>query len=184
MLKNTPNSFGTIAKTFHWIIALGILGMLIVGFIMVDREASPAKMMMYGLHKSTGAVILLLVTLRLGWRLLNPIPQLPSTLKPWHHWIARLSPVALYILMVTMPLSGFVMSDAAGHPVTLYNIYTLPSIFSQDLELSKAARSVHVYTAYMFVAILVLHVSAALYHHYILKTNILRRMLPSWVRLP
>ncbi len=180
MLGNTPDSFGTIAKTFHWVTALCIAGMLAVGLIMVDMEPSPAKMTLYSLHKSTGVIILFLVLLRLTWRLLNPVPQLPGSLQPWHHRLAKLSPLALYILLFLAPLSGFTLSQAAGYPVTFYNLFTLPNILPTNPDLSKSADMVHKYGAFTLMGVLILHISAALYHHFVLKTNVFQRMLPSW----
>ena len=182
MLRNTSDSFGAIAKIFHWLIALGIIGMLTVGLIMVDMDPSPTKKILYSLHKSTGVVILFLVILRLTWRLLNPVPQLPSSLRPWHHHLAKLSPFALYTLMFMMPFSGFTLSEAAGYPIVVYNLFTIPNILPKNLEVAKNAVMVHKYGGFALIGILILHVSAALYHHFILKTNILRRILPSWLR--
>ncbi len=184
MLKNTPNSFGSIAKTFHWVLALGIVGMLTVGFIMADMAPSPSKWTLYGLHKSTGVLILLLVILRFTWRLLNPVPQLPSSLKPWHHRLAKLSPLALYTLMLMMPLSGFILSQAGGHPISVYNLFTVPALFPKNPDLSQIAARIHAYGAYIFIGVLALHVSAAFYHHFILKTNVLKKMLPNWFGHP
>lgn len=180
MLKNTQDSFGTLAKAFHWIIALGIFGMLAVGLIMVDMDPSSEKWALYGLHKSTGVIILLLVIGRLSWRLHNPVPQLPKTLPSWHHRFAKLSPIALYTLMFLMPLSGFILSEASGHPITVYGMFTLPMILPKNLALSNVASFIHKYGGFAFIGILTLHVGAALYHHFILKNNILKRMLPNW----
>lgn len=182
MLKNTTDSFGSIAKMFHWVIALSIVGMLSVGFIMVNMEPSSTKMMIYGLHKSTGVLVLLLVILRFTWRIWNPVPRLPSSLSPWHHHLAKLSPLALYALLFMMPISGFTLSEAAGYPINVYDMFTLPMLLPKNLELSKTAAAVHKYGAFAFIGILTLHVSAAFYHHFILKTNVLKRMLPHWLR--
>lgn len=181
MLANTSHSFGTIAKSFHWLIAVMIIGMLTVGLIMVDMDPSPTKMTLYGLHKSTGAVILILVIMRLTWRLMNPVPQLPSSLRPVHHRVAKLSPLALYTLLFLMPLSGYTLSIAAGYPINVYGLFTLPSLLPKDMEVSKMAATIHKYGAFAFIGILILHVGAAFYHHFILKTTVLRRMLPSWL---
>jgi len=180
MLKNTPNSFGSIAKTFHWVIALSIISMLAVGFIMADMEPSPLRGTLYSLHKSTGALILFLVILRFTWRVWSPVPQLPRSLNPWHHRLAKLSPLTLYTLMFLMPLSGITLSEAAGYPINVYGMFSLPMVLPKDLTISKTAATIHKYGAFAFIGILILHVGAAFYHHFILKTNILKRMLPNW----
>jgi cytochrome b561 len=181
MIRNTKDSFGSVAKTFHWVIAIGIVCMLGVGLLMVSMEPSPSKMALYGLHKATGAVLLILIILRFTWRLLNPVPQLPKTLHPWHHYMAKLSPIALYTLLFLIPISGFTLSDTAGYPIDVYGLFTLPMILPKNMEVSKIAAMVHNYAAFTLIGVLGLHISAAFYHHFILKTNVLKRMLPSWL---
>jgi cytochrome b561 len=180
MLKNTGNSFGMLSKAFHWLIALCIVGMITVGLTMTDMEPSPTKMALYSLHESTGAVILLLVILAFVWRLFSPIPQLPGSLHLWHRRLAKLSPVVLYGLLFLIPLSGIILSQAAGYPITVYSLFTLPNIFPKDPALSKIALMIHQYGAFTLIGVVTLHIGAALYHHFILKTNVLQRMLPSW----
>lgn len=137
-------------------------------------------MAIYGIHKATGATLLFLIILRFTWRLMNPVPQLPKTLHPWHHRLAKLSPIALYMLLFLMPLSGFTLSEAAGYPIDVYGLFTLPMILPKNMEVSKIAAMVHKYASFTLIGALGLHISAALYHHFILKTNVLNRMLPSW----
>jgi len=182
MLKNTFDSFGAVAKILHWVIALCVFGMLAVGLIMADMGPSPEKIKLYGLHESTGVVVLLLAILYLAWHFSNPLPRLPGSLRPWHRRLARLSHLVLYALLFLMPLSGIVLSQADGYPVEVYDLFSLPNILSKNPALSKAALMVHQYGAFTLMGILGLHASAALYHHFILKTNVLRRMLPSWFR--
>jgi cytochrome b561 len=182
MLKNTQNSFGTIGKAFHWLIAVCIVGMVRVGVTMTDMDSSPRKMVLYSLHKSTGTLFLLFVILAFVWRLLSPIPRLPGSLHPWHRRLAKLSPVVLYGLLFLIPLSGIALSQAAGYPITVYSLFTLPNIFPKDPELSKIALMVHQYGAFTLIGVVSLHTGAALYHHFILKTNVLQRMLPSWLQ--
>lgn len=180
MLKNTSNSFGSVAKVFHWLMALMIIGMFIVGFVMSSMPSSSMKFALYGMHKATGFVLFILVVLRLSWRFINPVPRLPTSLHSVHYKLAKLSPLALYIMIFLMTLSGYIMSNAAGYPISVYGLFTVPNIIPKSPNLSKIASTIHVYSAFLFIAILTLHVSAALYHHFILKTNILLRMLPAW----
>jgi cytochrome b561 len=181
MLKNTLNSYGTVTQTFHWAIAVAIVGMLTVGFIMAALEPSPTKWMLFDFHKATGFCILILVLSRLTWRWVNPVPLLPSTLTPWHRRIAQLSPFALYSILILMPLSGYVLSNTSGHPINVYDLFTVPNLLANRPEVSKMALMIHQYVAFVFIGILTLHVGAAFYHHFVLKSNVLRRMLPSWI---
>jgi cytochrome b561 len=180
MIKNTSDSYGLIAKTFHWIIAPMIIGMLAVGFIMTAMEPAPTKFFIYGLHKSTGIVILGLVFLRLLWRIYNPSPKLPRELTSWHRRMGKLSPIVLYSLLFLMPISGYILSEAGGYPISIYGLFTVPNFVEKNAEISKLASTIHEYGAFVFIGILILHLSAALYHHFVLKNSVLQRMLPSW----
>jgi cytochrome b561 len=176
--RNTRNSYGSIAKAFHWLIAFMIIGMISVGVIMTEMLPSPEKFQLYGYHKATGVIVFFLVLLRLLWRLINTNPALPKTLTPWHKRVAKLSPIALYALIIIMPISGFIMSDAGGHPISMFGLFTLPDLIEKNADLSKAAQLVHYYAAFILSGLIVSHVLAALYHHYILRNVILVRMLP------
>ena len=180
MIKSTSDSYGFLAKAFHWIIALMIIGMIAVGFVMTAMEPAPTKFFIYGLHKATGIVILALVFLRLMWRLYNPSPQLPLELTSWHRRMGKLSPIVLYFLLFLMPISGYILSEAGGYPISVYGLFIVPNFVEKNSEISKIASLIHEYGAFVFIGILVLHLSAALYHHFVLKNNVLQRMLPSW----
>jgi cytochrome b561 len=179
-MKNTPENFGTVAKAFHWAMALMIIGLLVMGFVMAEMVPSPTKFKLYTLHKSIGLVVFCLAIFRLIWRLSNVVPRIPDSLGLAHRFLMKGSPVVLYSLMILMPVSGLIMSDAGGHPITFFDLYTLPSFFTKNPDLSKAAQLVHHYTAWAFIGILVAHTGAALYHRFILKNTILQRMLPNW----
>lgn len=179
-MKNTPENFGTVAKAFHWVMALMIIGLLAIGFMMTQMAPSPTKFKLYALHKSVGLTVLCLAILRLIWRFTHVVPRVPDSLSPVHRFLMKLSPLVLYGLMILMPISGFIMSDAGGHPITFFGLYTLPSFFTKNPDLSKAAQLVHHYTAWAFIGILVAHTGAAFYHHFIFKNTILQRMLPGW----
>lgn len=176
--RNTTETFGTVSKLFHWVVGIGLIGMLIVGFYMAGLDPSPQKFQLIFLHKSTGAVLLVLIFLRLVWRLNNPNPKLPDTLNPVHYQLARLSIPVLYLAMFIMPLSGYVMSEAAGYPVSVYGLFNLPDLIGKNPELAKTAFLTHVTMAYIFIGLLVIHTLAALFHHFVLKDNVMVRMLP------
>jgi cytochrome b561 len=179
-MKNTSENFGTVAKAFHWIMASVIIGLLAMGFMMAEMAPSPTKFKLYALHKSAGLTVFCLVILRLIWRLTHVVPRIPDSLGSVHRFLIKTSPFVLYSLMILMPISGFIMSDAGGHPVTFFGLYTLPNLFTKNPDLSKTAQLIHHYTAWAFIGILVAHMGATFYHHFILKNTILQRMLPNW----
>ncbi len=179
-LKNTKSSYGAVAKCFHWLMAILIIGLIIVGFVMTDMQGSPDKFRLYGLHKSVGASILLLVLLRLIWKYKNISPELPDSLDSWQKLGAKANHWVLYGLMIAMPLSGWAMSSAAGFSVSVFGWFTLPDIVSADRELFLLFRQAHETIGYLIIITVLLHITAALLHHFYYGDNILSRMLPSF----
>src|SRR4051812_37121726 len=110
-LRNTTQSYGSIAKSLHWLIALLIIGMLIVGLWMIGLPLSPAKFKIYGLHKSFGITILSLAALRLLWKWINESPLLPDAMNKLEKFLAKAGHAGLYVLIFAMPLTGWCMSS-------------------------------------------------------------------------
>ena len=176
--KNTINSFGYVAKSFHWVIALLIIAMLVLGYFLEDFPASVGEMP-YNTHKTIGIIILALVVLRLGWRWLNIQPSYSATLPSAYKFFVRLAHYAIYLVIIAMPISGWVMSTAAGHvPHFLgWFYFPMPGI-SLNEQLAGQAFQVHNVLAIILIVLVSFHVLAALFHHFVLKDNVLKRMLP------
>jgi cytochrome b561 len=176
--RNTAEHYGGVAKTFHWVLALLAIGMLGVGLYMTGLELGPQKLQIYGLHKSVGACILLLVGLRLLWRLANVQPlALPSHQK-WEKSLAHVIHTLLYLSLFLMPLSGWVMSSAKGFSVSVFGWFTLPDFVAPDKDLAEIAVIVHEIVAYAMIVMIALHFAGAMKHHVIDRDSTLRRMLP------
>jgi cytochrome b561 len=120
----------------------------------------------------------MLAVLRLTWRWLNPTPALPDTLKPHERFLARFTHAALYVLIFIMPLSGWMMSSARNFPVSWFGLFQLPDLVGQDKRLYDTLHETHETLATALIVIAALHVLAALKHHFFLKDDVLRRMLP------
>jgi len=180
-LRNTEQSFGSVAKFFHWSIALFIIGLLIAGLTMVNMPTTPSKFKIYGLHKSFGIMVLILAVLRLGWKANNIAPLLPQTLNFIEKTLAHVGHGFLYFLMFAMPLSGWLMSSASGFTVSVFGWFTLPNLIGPDAALKRTFVNIHETLAWILIAMITLHVLAALLHHFYYKNGVLRRMLP-WVK--
>lgn len=178
MLKNTESTYGSVAKTFHWLIFLLVAALLTVGFLMTGMDASPDKFKIYGLHKSFGILVLALMALRLGWRLINISPTLPDNMRRIEKLGAHAAHWALYALIIAMPLSGWMMSSASGFPVSVFGLAPLPDLVAADKVLKGILCDAHELLAYAIIALVTLHALAALLHHFYHKDNVLRRMLP------
>lgn len=173
--------YSAVAIGLHWLIALAIVALVVIGIIMTglpDTELA-RKFLLYQWHKSVGVTVLLLSLVRLGWRLAQRPPPLPGNLKPWERAAARLTHAGFYVLIIVIPLLGWAMVSASPYniPTVLYGEIPWP-----HLPVPKSAfgafKAGHVWLAFGAVGLLALHVAAALKHHYILRDDVLARMLP------
>lgn len=177
LLKNTQTQYGIVAKSIHWFMALLIIGMLILGLYMADLPISEEKLQLYGIHKEFGLLILMLVIFRITWRIGNIVPLLPSTIPTWQKFAAHAVHWMLYGFMFALPITGWLMTSAAGLPPSFFGLFTLPSILSPNPVWLKLLENIHSWLAYGLIATFGAHVGAALKHHFINKDDVLRRML-------
>jgi len=178
MLKSTTTCWGAIAKFFHWTVALGIIGMLTVGWYMTDLPNSRDKLDIYLLHKSTGLTLLVLIAFRLLWRSLDLTPKLPPLTPQWQRLAARASHAMLYVLMLVMPLSGWAYNSASNTPLRWFGVFRVPALLGPDRELKDFLGDLHEVSAIALAVVLSVHVLAALKHHLIDRDATLKRMLP------
>lgn len=178
MLKSRQNRWGSIAKTFHWTMAIGLIGMLLLGWYMVDLPNSRDKFDWYLLHKSTGLTLLTVVVFRVLWRWLDVTPKLPPLTPRWQIWASKISHVLLYLLMLAMPLSGWLYNSASNFPLKWFNLLRVPQLLAPDRELKHLLKDLHESFAIALAVVIAVHVAAALKHHFIDRDAILKRMLP------
>ncbi len=175
--KNTDVSYGVVSKGFHWTMALLILAMLTMGFLMGDLQ-QPLRLEVYGIHKATGILVFFLAICRMLWITHSPPPSLPGDMPRSIKRAAELSHGSLYAFMVLMPLSGWAMSSAAGYPVSFYGLFSIPPIHGRNKFMAEIFHEAHEVMGFILSALIILHVSAALYHHFKRRDIILKRMLP------
>jgi cytochrome b561 len=176
--RNTPARWGHIAQLLHWLIVALIVAQFILAKIAEGLPISPKKIEVYAWHKSVGITVFGLAIIRLLWRWANPTPELPATLKPYERLLARLTHVGLYVLLFAQPLTGWMMTSARGFPVSWFGFFQLPDFVPKNRDLYDALKETHETLALALVAIVFLHIAAALKHHFFLKDDVLRRMLP------
>lgn len=176
--KNTPQSYGTVAIFLHWLIALFIISLLALGFVMDDLPKN-AQGVAYDTHKLIGLSVLILVTIRLWWKSINLKPILTFKQAPWERFAERFVHYSLYLIMILMPLSGLWMSTAAGH---------LPSVFGHTISFPGVTENkaqaeffgeVHEFLAWTLIALITIHVLAALKHHFIDRDRVMKGMMSS-----
>jgi len=175
-MKNTANTYGVVAKSFHWLLFLMLTFSVVAGNFLASLPKGAEKLEAAGMHKSFGAVILMLIMLRLVWRLINVTPQLPNETTVAEAFIAKAMHWGLYVLMFAQPLSGIMMSQAAGYPVSFFGLVEFPVFLSKNPELAKTFLSMHGTVWILLVIGVIGHAGAALQHHFIKKDNVLRQM--------
>jgi len=155
-----------------------IVCLLIAGMSMVLLPNSPLKFNVYRLHKSFGITVLALVLFRLWWKMRRKAPALPASLAPYERRLAYGGHALLYVLMLGLPLSGWLMSSAAGFGVSFFGLFNLPDLVEPERGLKSDMMELHETLAWVMILMLCLHVAAALMHHFVHKNDVLKRMLP------
>ena len=166
------------AIALHWLMAIAIIGMLGVGLWMTELKTSPIKIEVYTWHKWIGLTVLGLAALRLVWRAYNPPPLYAESIPVWQLRVATLTHRAAYLLMIAMPLSGWLQNSAAGFPLTWFGLIKVPGLIARDKTAFAFWQQTHEVLAWMLMALVVLHVAAALKHHLLDRDDTLTRILP------
>lgn len=170
------------AMSLHWLIALMLFGMFGFGLYMVELPLSPQKLKFYSYHKWAGVTVFLLVLARLAWRITHRPPALPAGMPAWQVKAAKAGHHLLYLLMVIVPLSGWLMSSAKGFQTVYLGVLPIPDAIGKNAALGQALTEVHEALTWLLLALVALHAAAALKHHFIDHDDVLRRMLPRWRR--
>lgn len=176
-IGNTDDKYGIVQKSLHWAIAVLILWLIPVGLNMDSMPNSPFKFEIYAMHKSFGLVVFFLGVARLLWRFFSPVPDELETHKPWEVALANAAHFWLYVCILGMPLTGWLMSSAGEFPVPFFGIQ-MPYLIGKDENLAELFGDAHEILGYTLLFVLSLHMAGALKHHVLDKDETLKRM--SW----
>lgn len=182
-MQDTGSGYSNGQRSLHWIMAILIVPMIAVGFLMV-QQGLPRTLQntMFILHKNIGVVVLILAVLRIALRLRRPGPPLMASLPAWQRRAAHASHGLLYVLILVMPLSGYIRVRAGGFPIEALDRLGLPTLVPRSDALANAAKLIHEIGAYTIAALLVLHIAAALHHAVILRDGTWARIWPPVTR--
>jgi cytochrome b561 len=194
MTRAPSTHYTAVAITLHWLTAIAILGLLVAGLWMTDAIKQPETKALaykvYQWHKALGLTVLVLSIARLAWRLMNPPPPLPEGMSGFERFAARITHVAFYALIIGMPLTGWAMVSASpfGLPTIVFGLFEWPHIpwlaaIDDKKPVEAVFRNAHEALGLALMALLALHVAAALKHHFVNRDEVLVRMLPGrWMR--
>ena len=183
-LVNSTTTFGgrytLTAQALHWVTAALMFVVLPIAWVMVNMPKSVQfRGLLFTLHKSVGLTIVVLVAVRIAWRAKHPAPPLEAGLARWEKAAAKGSHWMLYVVLVGMPISGYLLDAAGGYSISYFGLFTIP-LLPQSPALSSAATWVHVAIGQWLVyALIFLHVAASIWHISVRRDGMLDRMLPT-----
>jgi cytochrome b561 len=179
MTRNSKTDWGWPAKVLHWVGAAMILILLVHGWWMTHMTPRPERLANYAWHSALGYDLFVILILRLLWRWLNPLPELPADLQRWEQIAARLAHVGLYVLMFVVSLTGWMVATTFRVPMTkdLLGIDVPPLVTAVDRSVRQWIEESHMVLAYVLAAVVLIHIVAALRHHIVKRNDVLRRML-------
>lgn len=168
--------YNTTLIIIHWLMALLILSMFVLGFYMVDLEkGSDERSYFFALHKSIGLTLALLVVVRLFWRLRFGVPKLPGSTKPYEKKLSAIVHHSLYLMLFLQPISGYISSSFSGYKTKFWGI-PLPHWGWKDQDLNHLFTEIHEICAFILISLLVLHIAGVVHHLMKKEMHILKRM--------
>ncbi len=174
--------YNGIAMALHWLLAIALVSIFSVGLYMADLPFSPQRLKLYNWHKWAGISILILSVVRLAWRLSHKPPALPQAvtlgMPSWQMQAYHATHVLMYALFFIVPLVGWAYSSAAGFSIVLFGVLPLPDFVPVGKDLAELIKPWHQISAFALAGLVLLHVAAAIKHHFIDKDGLLQRMLP------
>ena len=177
MLYNTRDAWGSVSRNVHWLMVLLFAGQITLGKYAHGLNLSPQKLDLLMWHKSIGITLLLLASFRLIWRIAGTRPETPPGTPDWEHKAAALSHTLLYMFMLAIPVTGWLMNSAKNIPFKLFLLVPWPDLVSPSEPWGKVFEEWHESLVAAFIVLILLHVAAALRHHFIKRDQVLNRML-------
>jgi len=176
--RTMPARYSGLAQLFHWVIAALIVTQFVLARMAQDLPLGARKLGLLARHKSVGMTILMLAILRLLWRLKTARPELPPAMNRLERITAHGTHIAFYVLLFAMPLTGWMMSSAKSYSVSWFGLFTWPNLIGKNEAAFEFLRTTHDTLSDVLFAVAVLHILAALKHHFWNRDDVLKRMLP------
>jgi cytochrome b561 len=173
-----PVGYPSTSKWLHWLVAICVLTTAPVAIAMVRVGKGPTQDALYNFHKSLGVLILILMVLRLINRLVVGAPQPDPGIERWQKAASSAVHGLLYVLLLAMPIVGYIANSAYGATTPFFGLFELPRIVGDNEALATTLFTIHRWTGFLVIALVLVHIGAALQHHFIHGDNVLRRMLP------
>ena len=174
-LSNTSSQYGTLARTLHWLVAIGIFWLIYLGLTQAGMERGPEKTALRMTHASWALLVLTLMTIRIVWKFMNQAPAHPEGMPGWQRIGATATHWAIYIAVFTQLIAGTMTVATNGNGLPFFGM-SIPVPIAENHDAHEFWEGIHEFTWKPLAALLVLHVLASLYNHFVAKNDVLRRM--------
>jgi len=175
-MRNTSSEFGSLAKWLHWLIALGIFALIYLGLEQSGMERGPDKQAVRDLHGSIAILVFVLMTIRIIWRFMNDVPAHPDGTPAWQRAGATLVHWGIYAAVFLQLISGPITVATGGRSIAFFDLFSIALPVAQNEDKHHFYEEIHETVWIIISALLVVHILAALYNHFVLKNDVLRRM--------
>jgi cytochrome b561 len=175
-LKNTTSEFGSMAKLLHWLVAIGIFALIWFGLEQAGMERGPERSAVRAIHGSIALIVFALMSIRLIWRLMNEVPAHPYDMPGWQKLSATLVHWGIYVAVFVQLIAGPMTVATGGNRVPFLGLFSIPLPIAENHDNHEFWEEVHKFTWKIVALLLVVHVLASLYNHFIAKNDVLRRM--------
>ena len=175
-LRNSSTEYGSLAKTLHWLLAIGIFALLYLGLEQAGMERGDEKDRIRFIHASIASITLILMTVRLAWRFMNDTPAHPDGMPGWQRVSSSIVHWGLYISVFVQLLAGAMVVGTGGSGIPVFSLFSIPLPVAENHDAHEWWEGVHEFAWKPLAVLLTVHVLAALYNHFIVKNDVLRRM--------
>jgi cytochrome b561 len=175
-LKNTAVDYGSLAKALHWLVAIGLFALLYLGLEQAGMERGDEKNRIRFIHASIAAITLILMTVRIVWRFMNEVPAHPDGMPGWQRMISSIVHWGLYVAVFAQLSAGAMVVGTGGKGIPVFGLFTIPLPVAEDHDAHEWWEGVHEFVWKPLAALLVIHILGALYNHFVVKNDVLRRM--------
>ncbi|MCV0425740.1 MAG: cytochrome b [Roseibium sp.] len=176
-MSDSSGRYSLFARSIHWLTALLVLTMVPAGLIMIRIGSGPLQNQLFDFHRSVGVVLMVLTVIRLLYRLAHKPAPLPDDIPAWQRFASGVTHWFLYGFLIINPFIGWVATSAYGAAISVFGMFTMPSLVAKDRELAAQLFSVHEVLGLLFTAAVLMHIGAALYHGIVRRDGVLSRML-------
>lgn len=175
-MRNSSAEYGSLAKWLHWFVAIGIFVLIYLGLEQADMERGTDRDAIRALHGSIALLVLVLMTIRVVWRFTNDVPAHPDGMPGWQRVVASLVHLGIYVAVFAQIFAGALIVGTGGKALPFFGLFSIPLPVAENHDKHEFWEEVHEFNWKILAALLVVHVLAALYNHFVAKNDVLRRM--------